>query len=120
VASGDQTIGSSSGQGSLTINTAADQPATSPPVTPPAADLTAQVRPAFAALVAAIDDDAALDQARALRKELLSPAPGWSRISALRKSLAQQGVAAPALTAFFADPVVNGIVQAAKLRALEE
>jgi hypothetical protein len=120
VASGDQTIGSSSGQGSLTINTAADQPATSPPVTPPAADLTAQVRPAFAALVAAIDDDAALDQARALRKELLSPAPGWSRISALRKSLAQQGVAAPALAAFFADPVVNGIVQAAKLRALEE
>ena len=90
------------------------------PVTPPAADLTAQLRPAFAALVAAIDDDAALDQARALRKELLGPAPGWSRISAARKSLTQAGVPAPALAAFFADPVVNGIVQAAKLRALEE
>jgi hypothetical protein len=29
-------------------------------------------------------------------------------------------VAAPDIAAFFADPVVNGIVQAAKLRALEE
>jgi hypothetical protein len=123
LASGDQTVGTSNAQGDLTVNAAPTVPATfttPPPVTPPAADLTAQLRPAFAALVAAIDDDAALDQARALRKELLGPAPGWARISALRKSLAQAGVPAPDIAAFFADPVVNGIVQAAKLRALEE
>jgi hypothetical protein len=51
---------------------------------------------------------------------VLPPPPGGARIAALRKSLAQAGVLAPDIAAFFADPVVNGIVQAAKLRALEE
>ncbi|MDQ2809889.1 MAG: CHAT domain-containing protein [Chloroflexota bacterium] len=89
------------------------------PLPVPSPDVATAIRPAFAALIEALDDDAALGAARELRRALLAPQPQWQGIAAARAKLAAMPSLTTAVSAFFADPAVRPIVQAAKLRALE-
>ncbi len=92
-----------------------------PPGPAPAAptNAAAALQPAFATLVGAIDDDALLAQARALRQELLAAQPSWTRLSEIRVALSTAPGLAAATATFFADPAVRVIVGAAKLRFAE-